>query len=399
MTNVAKAETLILEHMQMLPSAKRPLGEAIGSVLRENVLAERDHPPFNRITMDGIAIKYVDWERGLRCFRVIGLQGAGVPPISIVENAECIKIMTGAILPDGADTVIPIERLTWENENVLVEDTAIVSKGQYIHPCGSDRIAGSQLLSSGHLIGPPEMAILASAGNSSVRVTVPPRVAIISTGDELIDVGEKILPYQIRSSNERAIEASLIHHCQAIVTRVCLKDDPIIILKAITELHHKNDTVILSGGVSMGDYDFVPQALKNLGAKTVFHRIEQRPGRPMWFGISEDHKPIFGLPGNPVSTLVCLTRYVIPALQHAMGLNTRDQEIVRLNKEILFKADLTYFLPVKLSSNKDGVALANPRPTNTSGDFISLARTEGFIELPRGQDRFSEGTSARLFRW
>ena len=399
MTNVAKAETLILEHMQILPSAKRPLGEVIGSVLRENVLAERDHPPFNRITMDGIAIKYIDWERGLRCFRVVGLQGAGVPPLSIIEDAECIKIMTGAILPDGADTIIPIERLTWEDENALVEDTAIVSKGQYIHPCGSDRIAGSQLLSSGHLIGPPEMAILASAGNSSVRVTVPPRVAIISTGDELIDVGEKILPYQIRSSNERAIEASLIHHCQAIVTRVCLKDDPIIILKAITELHHKNDTVILSGGVSMGDYDFVPQALKNLGAKTVFHRIEQRPGRPMWFGISEDHKPIFGLPGNPVSTLVCLTRYVIPALQHAMGLNTRDQEIVRLNKEILFKADLTYFLPVKLSSNKDGVALANPRPTNTSGDFISLARTEGFIELPRGQDRFSEGTSARLFRW
>lgn len=399
MTDVSRAEALILEQMQMLPSAQFPINKVIGSVLREDVLAERDHPPFDRVTMDGIAIKYVDWEQGLRCYRVVGSQGAGVRPLSIIKDAECIKIMTGAMLPDGADTVIPVERLTSDKNNILVEDTAKALKGQYIHPSGSDRIAGSQLLSSGQLIGPPEMAILASSGNASVQASIPPRVAIISTGDELIDVGEEILPYQIRSSNDRAIEASLIRHCQATVTRVCLKDDPTIIQKTIKELHDKNDTVILSGGVSMGDYDFVPQALKNLSAKTIFHRIEQKPGRPMWFGVSEDRKPIFGLPGNPVSTLVCLTRYVIPALKHAMGLKITSQETVRLTKEILFKADLTYFLPVELSSDENGVALAKPRTTNTSGDFVSLANTEGFVELPRGQDRFSEGTSARLFRW
>ena len=398
MTDVAEAEALILGRMQPLPSGERPLGEIAGAVLREDIEAERDQPPFDRVTMDGVAIKYSDWEQGLRRYRVIGPQGAGAPPLR-THAGECVEIMTGAMLPDGTDTVIPVERLTRDQSIALIEDSAEVSKGQFVHPRGSDRVAGSRLLSSGRAIGPAEMAILASAGRPRVQVTEPPKIAVVSTGDELVDVGEPIQPYQIRSSNDRAIEASLLRHCQARVTRVSLKDDPETILAAIARLHDANDTMILSGGVSMGQYDFVPQVLDTLGVELVFHRIEQRPGRPMWFGVSKASKPVFALPGNPVSTLVCLTRYVLPALRRAMGLVTESPETVRLATEVVFPADLVYFLPVKLSSDDTGTALAEPRPTNTSGDFVSLAGTDGFIELPRGQEVFPQGMAAQLFRW
>ncbi len=399
MTEVAEAEALILKQMVLLPSKEYPLSETTGTVLRKDVEAERDQPPFDRVTMDGIALKYIDWKQGLRRYQIIGIQGAGTPPLEIHESGKCVEIMTGAMLPDGADTVIPVERLTREQDTVIVEESADVSEGQFVHPQGSDRVAGSQLLSAGQLIGPVQMAILASAGQPYVQVTERPKIAVISTGDELIDLGESIQPHQIRSSNDRAIEASLVHHCQAQVNRVTLKDDPEVILAIISKLHDENDILVLSGGVSMGQYDFVPEALEKLGVKLVFHRIEQRPGRPMWFGISKTSKPVFALPGNPVSTLVCLTRYVIPALKHAMGLEPEAPEMVSLAGRVEFQADLVYFLPVKLSPDRAGMRLATPRPTNTSGDFVSLAETDGFVELPRGQEVYQEGMVARLFRW
>ena len=241
--------------------------------------------------------------------------------------------------------------------------------------------------------------VLASAGKPTVSVSATPRIAVVSTGDELVDVGEPIEPWQIRSSNDRSIEASLRRHCQAEVLRTTLKDDPQAILDGIGRLHEENDVLILSGSVSMGQYDFVPDVLEKLGVEVVFHRIEQRPGRPMWFGTSAASKPVFALPGNPVSTLVCLTRYVVPALKKALGLNPEEVERVRLTDEVRFKADLVYFLPVMLRSDDDGVTLAEPRPTNTSGDFVSLAGTDGFVELPKGADVFPAGTVARLFRW
>ena len=241
--------------------------------------------------------------------------------------------------------------------------------------------------------------MLAGAGRVSVRVSKPPRVAVVSTGDELVDVGQPIQPYQIRSSNDRAIEAALVRRFRARVTRSSLKDDPAEILESIARLHDENDMVILTGGVSMGKYDFVPGVLEKLGVELVFHRIEQRPGRPMWFGISQASKPVFALPGNPVSTLVCLVRYVVPAIDRAMGTEPATEEWVRLAAEVQFAADLACFLPVVLRADPAGARQAEPRPTNTSGDFAALAGTDGFIELPREASNFPAGSSARLFRW
>ena len=307
--------------------------------------------------------------------------------------------MTGAMLPHGTDTVIPVERVTIGKGEVVVQTSAVVSRRQFIHPQGSDRTAGSRLLSPGQRIGPAEVAILAGAGRDRVLTAAPPRVAVVSTGDELVEAGQPIQPYQIRSSNDRAIEAALVRRFGARVTRASLKDDPAEILEFIARLHHRNDVVVLTGGVSMGKYDFVPGVLERLGVELVFHRIEQRPGRPMWFGVSQASRPVFALPGNPVSTLVCLIRYVVPALWKAMGAAPETEEWVRLGEDVKFAADLVYFLPVKLRAEPGGVLTAEPRPTNTSGDYVALGGTDGFVELPRGSDLFPEGTPARLFRW
>ncbi len=399
MTEVAEAQALILERMGRLPARETALEGCAGAVLRETVHAERDQPPFDRITMDGIAIDHAAWQAGRRRYRIAGTQAAGAPALSVASSAECVEIMTGAMLPRGTDTVIPVERITIEGGEAVVQASAAVSRRQFIHPQGSDRTAGSRVLSRGQRIGPAEVAILAGAGRVRVRTAEPPRVAVVSTGDELVEAGQPIQPYQIRSSNDRAIEAALVRRFGARVTRASLKDDPAEILESIARLHDGNDVVVLTGGVSMGKYDFVPGVLERLGVELVFHRIEQRPGRPMWFGVSQASRPVFALPGNPVSTLVCLIRYVVPALWKTMGADPETEEWVRLAEDVKFAADLVYFLPVNLDADPTGAMQAHPRPTNTSGDYTALGATDGFIELPRGADFFPAGTPARLFRW
>ncbi len=399
MTEVADAERLIVERMTPFGSRTLPLADAVDAVLDEVICAERDQPPFDRVTMDGVAIAYRDWQAGTRTFEITGTQGAGAPALSVANAGQCVEVMTGAVLPGHADSIIPVERITRTQDEAQVDDSADVSLGQFVHPRGSDSKAGSPLLQPGIRLGPPEIAVLASAGCAEVRAAALPLVAVISTGDELVDLEEPIAAYQIRSSNDRAIEASLTRHSVARVTRSRLRDERDKMLEAIRALHDRSDVLILSGGVSMGQFDFVPSVLEELGVRLVFHRIQQRPGRPMWFGLSRDAKPVFALPGNPVSTMVCLRRYVLPALQHALGLPPARAERVTLATDVEFSADLTYFLPVIVTWTDAGIGMAKPRPTNTSGDIIALTGTDGFVELPRGQDVYSQGAAVRLFRW
>ena len=398
-TDVGSAEALIFENISSFASRRVPLARAHSGILREAVLAERDQPPFDRVTMDGIAIAHRDWREGLRTFEVVGLQAAGEPPLALTAPGQCVEIMTGAMLATGADAIVPVERITRDATRVHVQPDLEVAARQFIHPQGSDRAAGSLLLEAGTRLNPPEIAVIAGAGRTEVEIGAAPRVAVISTGDELVEPGRPVAPHQIRSSNDAAIAAALERRCGAAVTRALLKDERATLLERIGALHDDNDVLILSGGVSMGRYDLVPGVLEQLGVELVFHKIEQRPGRPMWFGMSRASKPVFALPGNPVSTLVCLYRYVLPALDRALGATAPQPEIVRLAEAVSFEPDLTYFLPVLLRSAPDGAALAEPRPTNTSGDYVSLATSTGFVELPRGQNHYAESLAVRLFRW
>jgi molybdopterin molybdotransferase len=399
MTDVAEAERLILDNMPRFPPRAEPLGRCVDRVLAEAVFAERDQPPFDRVTMDGIAIARQGWADGTREFEIVGMQAAGVPALALSSVRQCIEVMTGAMLPAQADTVIPVERIERHGTVARVSDDATVTQHQFVHARGTDRAAGSLLLEAGMRLGPPEVAVLASAGRGTVMLAALPRVAVISTGDELVDVDQPVEPHQIRSSNDWALEASLARHALALVTRAQLKDSVAALVEAIARLHAQNDVLILSGGVSMGQFDFVPSVLKSLGAELVFHRIEQRPGRPMWFGLSRERKPIFALPGNPVSTLVCATRYVLPALRRALGLAPSPADEVVLSAPVDLTADLTYFMPVKWIASEQGRRLVEPRPTNTSGDFASLAGTDGFVELPRERRHYAAGSVVHLYRW
>lgn len=399
MIEVAEAAERILASMPDFGTARRPIAGSFDLVLAEDAVAERDQPPFDRVTMDGIAIRHADWSTGQKRFRRIGVQAAGAPALSLDQAGQCIEIMTGAMLPNGADTIVPVERLHEDGAYLCIHPEAPIEHGQFIHTRGSDGRRGDTLLAAGARLGAPQIAVLASAGYSEVQVAGVPRIAIISTGDELASPGSDIEPHQIRSSNDLAIGAMLERRRLAEVTRVLIQDDEAALLDAVEKLHTEHAALILSGGVSMGKFDFVPAVLERLGAKVVFHKIRQKPGRPMWFGLSAAAKPIFALPGNPVSALVCTRRYVVPALEAAAKARLEAPELVTLSEATSAPPNLTYFLPVKTHWTESGAGLAQPCPTNTSGDFVSLANTDGFVELPRGHAAHAAGTVATLYRW
>jgi molybdopterin molybdotransferase len=399
MTTASEATRLISEQMRLWPTQIVSIDECLDHILAEEVRAERDVPAFDRVTMDGIAIEHSRFAAGERRFSIAGTQAAGVPPLHVAGAHECVRVMTGAVLPHGTDTVVPVERLTLTETEAVIEPAAAIGAGQFVHRQGSDRRRGAAVLEAGTRIGPPEIAVLASVGRAALRVSRLPRIAVVSTGDELVGIDEPVAPHQIRSSNGRAIEAALLRHHCAQVTRRRLRDEPENLLGEITQLHESHDALILSGGVSMGDFDFVPGALGQLGARLVFHRIEQKPGRPMWFGVSRDDKPIFALPGNPVSTLVCMTRYVIPALRGALGAPA-PAEYARLAAEAADgPPNWTWFVPVTLVSLDDGTLQAHSHAINTSGDFSSLAGTHGIAELAPGDAHRRRGSVCSVFRW
>jgi molybdopterin molybdotransferase len=397
--DVAQATQLIAAHMPRLPTAVVALADAAGEILGENIVAERDQPPFDRVTMDGIAVAAAALAAGRREFRILGIQAAGAPAQRLDPPQGCFEVMTGSVLPTGTDTVIPVERIRMQAGIARLEDGYHPQPGQCVHRRGSDHRSGETLLRAGCRIGPPEMAILTLGGKSSVTVTRQPVIGIVSTGDELVAPGAAIEAHQIRASNDLALLAALRGRGLTGVTRLLLRDDPQLLQREIGRLHAQCDLLILSGGVSMGRFDHVPATLAALGIRTLFHKVRQRPGLPMWFGHDAAGKVVFALPGNPVSSLVCLRRYVVPALHHALGAPPAPERFVRLASAVDFTPDLTLFLPVCLREQADGSTEALPRPTNTSGDFVALGGTDGFVELPRGAAHFPAGFPARYFAW
>ncbi len=397
--DVAEAAALILAHMPDWGTECVSLDSAHGEILRQTLSAERDQPPFDRVTMDGIAIRHAAIAAGIRRFKVIGTQGAGGDQISIPDEHSCVAIMTGATLPPGVDTVIPVERISRDTDHATLESAYQPVAGQYIHRRATDHPRGTALLTPGTLIGAPEMAILTVGGSASVEISRRPSIAVISTGDELVDVGQPVSANQIRSSNDRAITAALAARGFRQCTRAHLPDDRAVLEREVHRLLAENDVLILTGGVSMGEFDYVPQVLLALGMELVFHKVLQRPGLPLWFGVSPEGKPVFALPGNPVSSLVCLVRYALPGLLHALRINDAPAPIIGLAGEVRFEPDLTCFLPVTLEYTTDGRCLGRPKQTNTSGDFAALGGTAGFVELPRGASVFPAGYPARFYCW
>lgn len=393
------AEEAINSRLTCLPIESLPLTQCVGGTLRENVYAERDQPPFDRVTMDGVAVDSEQLRRGLRRFYIQATQAAGAPPLKLARGENAIEVMTGAMLPHAADCVIPVEQ--YDVVDGILSLTATVASTPYhnVHRRGSDSRQGTLLLETGTLLRAPEIAVAASAGMARMRVSSQPAVMIISTGDELIEPGDPIADYQVRRSNAYAVAAALRRRGFGRIGDDHVLDDEDMLRERLTLHLTTHEVLILSGGVSMGKFDLVPKVLMQLGVQEVFHNIAQRPGRPMWFGIGPQGQAVFGLPGNPVSTLVCLIRYVIPAIAEAMGTRRVLPERLALAAPVTFQPPLTYFLPVAIEHDDWGRPWATPRPPNGSGDFLSLAGTDGFVELPPGPNTYPRGFVASVYRW
>lgn len=397
MLTPAEADAAIAAVLGQVPEQELPLAACAGGVLRGEVRAERDAPPFDRVAMDGIA--YAASAGTRRSFRIAGVQPAGSPPLTLDSTDACIEVMTGAMLPFGCDTVVPVERIRIADGNATFEDGYTPAPGQNVHRRASDARAGDLLLAPGTRLGAPEIAIAASAGLARLAVSRLPRIAVISTGDELVEPGLPILDHQIRRSNSHGLAAALALAGFAPATDRHLPDDAAELERALALELDRNDVLVLSGGVSAGRFDHVPAVLSSLGVRKVFHQVAQRPGRPLWFGTRAPGRLVFALPGNPVSVLVCLARYVIPALAALSGARAPARRMAALARPFEFKAPLTCFLPVTLGYDQDGRTLAEPRPTGGSGDFISLAGTDGFVELPPGPALHPMGLVVPFHRW
>ena len=397
----AEAERKIRENLPVFSSEECPLADATGRVLHRDLRGDRDLPPYDRVTMDGYAVRAAALAAGQRTFRVEATQAAGMRPFQLGPAADaCIEVMTGAVLPEGADSVIPYEDTESANGRMTVRPAVpAVKSGQAVHRRGSDHRLGGVIVRAGTRITGREVAVAAAIGATRLTVSRVPKIAVVSTGDELVEVGDPVAPHQIRRSNDHALRAALIMAGYPRVERFHLHDMRHEIEHMLWHIIAEFDVVLITGGVSKGKFDFLPDELAAQGVEKIFHGVAQRPGKPFWFGVNPDGKPVFALPGNPVSAYTCLHRYVLPALAQASGQPPAAPVTVALAAPVTFRSKLAYLLPVRLASGAGAERLALPDPSNTSGDFAGLVGTDGFVELPADQTDFPLGFVAPFRAW
>jgi len=395
MITVEEAEKIILAQATDYGAEIIPFELALGRVLAENIKADRDLPPFDRVTMDGIAVNYDAVADGISTFKIKATQAAGDEPVEIEENDECVEIMTGAMLPASADTIIRYEDLSLR-AGLATLVTQEVKRGQNIHYKGKDKKHNDQVAGIGQVITPALISMVASVGETELRVKKLPRVVIISSGDELVEVDQIPSPYQIRRSNNYTVKAVLQQH-NIEANMLHLPDDPEVIKKQLKTCLENYDVLLLSGGISMGKFDYMPKALEELHVESFFYKVQQRPGKPFWFGKHNKGPLVFAFPGNPVATFMCLHRYFLPWLNASVGKEPQITMRAVLNNRVSFHHPLKYFLQVKLHQNEYCQLVATPVEGNGSGDFANLTDTDAFMELPAQRNEFKKGEVFKIY--
>lgn len=394
MTKVEEAQKIILERCRSFGTETVSFKNCPGRVLAEDLNADRDMPPFNRVTMDGIAINYKSFEKGNHSFKIKATQSAGEKPVEINNDDECIEIMTGAALPATTDTIIPYEDIEIKNGFAQITREKILIN-QNIHFKGRDKGKNEILAEKNQFITPAIISIAATVGKTNLLVKKFPKIVIISTGDELVEINETPAPFQIRRSNNYTLDAALQEY-RLHAEMLHLPDSQKIIETQLSRCVIEYDVIILSGGVSMGKFDYVPPALEKLHVKKLFHKVQQRPGKPFWFGEHKNRTLVFAFPGNPVSTFMCFQRYFLPWLKKSLEVEMKTTYAI-LNEDFTFIPALQYFLQVKLEINEKGELCATPLEGNGSGDFANLLQTDAFMELPLERNDFKKGEIFRVW--
>ncbi|MBG99495.1 MAG: molybdopterin molybdenumtransferase MoeA [Solibacterales bacterium] len=375
-----KARQVIAEQMALLtadrPTETVPLQKALGRVLATDVNADRDYPPFNRSARDGFAVMASDVMKTPARLRVIGQTRAGEPSRFHLQHGEAVEIMTGAPGPKGSDSVVMWEYSQREGEWVTL-DSGVPSGKNLIYQ-GSETSKGDTVLRPGTSINFPQMALLASVGQEEITVYRRPRVAILSTGDEVVELGHTPEPFQIRNSNAHSLAAQ-IKRLGGQPEILPIAPDKPDRTRDLIEIGLESDLLLLSGGVSMGKYDYVEQALTDLGAEFFFTQVKIQPGKPLVFGQVQSI-PVFGLPGNPISTMVSFEVFASIAVHRLAGRSNSPLPFfkARLRSDFSHKPVLTRFLPARLEEEY-GNTTVDPVKWQGSGDLTALALSNCFL--------------------
>lgn len=373
MISVNEAKQIILQSALAKKSSVIPLSQAFGLVNSEDVIASTDIPNFAQSSMDGYALKFADKDQPIS---IIGEMAAGASKQLTINKNEATRIFTGAPLPENADTVVMQEKIRFENEKLIIEDENL-SEGLNVRPKGAEVKKGEVAMKEETYLSAAAIGFLAGIGCAEVSVYSPPKVAVILTGNELQDPGNALEFGQVYEANSFQLKAVLNQIGIYNIEILRAEDDPKELHKILEKAIENNDVVLLNGGVSVGDYDFVTQVANTCGVEEKFHRIKQKPGKPLFFGTKEN-KLVFGLPGNPSSSLTCFYEYVLPALEKMMGLS---QSIVETTATVTHDypkpAGLTHFLKAFYNNGK-----VTPLHAQESFRLHSFAQANCFIVLP-----------------
>ncbi|HWS56314.1 MAG TPA: gephyrin-like molybdotransferase Glp [Pyrinomonadaceae bacterium] len=402
MISVPEAIGIVLAQTRPLGVERVALEEAPGRVLAEEVVADTDLPPFDRAQMDGYAVRSEDVRDAPARLRVVGEAAAGRGWRGRVGAGEAVRIMTGAPVPEGADGVQQVEVTRESEDGRFVEVGRATEPGQFYVVRGSEIRAGQRVLEAGEEVSAAGAAVLASFGYAEVPVGRRPRVAVLATGSELVPVGERPGPDQIRDSNTYSL-AAYARLAGAEVERLPFAgDEPELLQKLIAGAAARSDLLVLSGGVSMGRYDFTKAALEGLGAELFFERVALRPGKPTVFARLPGGRQtlVFGLPGNPVSVSVTFNLFARAALRAMQGARrpALAEERAVLARPAKGAAERASYLPAALGTDEDGRLLAEPLKWGGSSDFVAFARAAALAIIPRGVKSADAGTVVNVVR-
>ncbi len=394
MITVEEALQLILANLPERKSEQISFESALGRVLAENVAADCCIPPFNRSSMDGYALRASDTEKAPVELEVAGLVRAGGGDSAAVEAGQAVSIMTGAPVPEGADAVQIVEHTTLSDDGRRVTVLKPVKQGQNIVRRGSEAAPGDIVVEAGRVVGPGEIAVMATFGCGSVKVWRKPSVALLTTGDELIDARETPRFGQIRNSNAYSLRAQLSLMGIPADYMGTARDD-VADLRRLMLLGLSHDVLILTGGVSMGKYDLVKDVFAELGIEPIFSKVAMKPGKPTVFARKED-KLVFGLPGNPVSAYIAFENFVRPALGRICGMANPELPRVegKLLREMKQSPGRTAFLPARVRWKTGGWEI-DPLPWRGSADIIGFSRGNAAVIFPGNRDFMAGGEQAQ----
>lgn len=395
MISIAEAIAHVLSAVVPMPVEEVGLARAVGRVLGEDVRAPFDIPPFANSQMDGFAVRSADLQAAGEAspvgLKLRGTIAAGDRPGGVVGPGEALRIMTGAPIPDGADAVVKVEDAGTEGTTVRFRHAP--KEGEFIRPVGEDLRAGEHVLLPGRLLRAADIGLLASIGKPTLRVRTRPRVAVMATGDELVALGTTLEPGQIYNSNAYALAAA-VEEIGAAATILGVVRDDRAALRAAFAATRGFDAILSTGGVSVGDFDFVKQIMDDIGLERRFWQVAQKPGKPITFA-ARDGQLYFGLPGNPVSSLVCFVLYVAPALRRALGLEEVFAPTVEVEMEHGVGTARGLCELVRCTLRRDGRRLlAAPTGTQSSGVLRSLSLADCLAISPSGREELAAGSRA-----